>query len=421
MQRNEVKTSIDGLEIGMFVSRLERPWIETPFTADGMLIHSHADIEKLRKYAAFVYVDVDEGPAPETRHCVSVTPRELTLEGEEPDPVVPFKKKNKNEYARLRKVSYEIERSFAEELETAKQIKSSLEKNLKKVLYDHDEGRLPDIDLLKEGVEACVGSIIRNPSAFSLLVQLEKSGEYAYNHALSTSVSCARFGRHLGLDRKDIENLALGGMLLDIGQIKLPAELLHKPEKITRSESKIIEQHVDFSIRLLTKTRSVPMKVMRMIATHHERCDGSGYPLGLSDKQIPVFGRVAGIADSYDAMTTNRSNHKQAMSPNEAISELYSLRDKTFQAELVEQFIQAVGLYPTGSLVELNSGEVGVVLELNQQKRLCPTIMKILDSNKQPLKKFQTLDLSAITGGNLKVHRALPYGAFGIQLNKLFS
>ena len=420
MERKEVKTSIDGLEIGMFVSRLEKPWIETPFSLEGMLIHSQDDIDKLRKYSSFVYVDTEAGPTPDPKYWVSVPKQKLTLDGEEPDPVVPFKKKTKSDYAKLKRAFYEIETSFEEELETAKEIKARLERDLKKVLFDLSAGDELDIDLLKQGIEASVGSIIRNPSAFSLLVQLEKSDEYSYSHALSTSIWCAQFGRHLGLDRKDIENLALGGMLLDIGKIKLSSELLHKPDKITRSELEEIRLHVDHSIRLLSKTKSVPMKVMRMIATHHERADGSGYPEGLADKQIPIFGRIAGIVDSYDAMTTIRPHYKEVMSPNDAINELYNLRGKIFQAELVEQFIQTVGLYPTGSLVELNSGAVAVVLEVNDLKRLYPTVMMILDTEKQPLQEFETVDLSSMMSSGVKVHKALPYGAFGIQLDELF-
>ena len=209
-------------------------------------------------------------------------------------------------------------------------------------------------------------------------------------------------------------------MLLDIGKVKLPVELLHKQEALSPEEHELIQQHVDHSVRILANTKSVPHKVLRMIATHHERADGSGYPSSLRNKDIPIFGRIAGIVDSYDAMTTIRPYASNTYSPNDAINELYHLRDKTFQAELVEQFIQTVGLYPTGSLVELNSGAVGVVLEVNDLKRLYPTVMIILDKDKQPLDEFETMDLSSENQAGLQVEKALPHGSFGIQLDQLF-
>jgi len=155
-----------------------------------------------------------------------------------------------------------------------------------------------------------------------------------------------------------------------------------------------------------------------MVATHHERADGSGYQLGITNDKIPLFGRIAGIVDSYDAMTTQRVHTEKTLNPHEAITELYNMRGKQFQAELVEQFIQTVGLYPTGSLIELNTGEVGVVTEINDLKRLYPTIVLLLDNNKQPNDDFHTIDLSQASG--MKVEKGLESGAYGIKMDELF-
>ncbi len=157
-----------------------------------------------------------------------------------------------------------------------------------------------------------------------------------------------------------------------------------------------------------------------MVATHHERADGSGYPQGLSNNEIPLFGRIAVIVDSYDAINS-RHVHGQgrAKSPHEAISELYELRGSKFQTELIEQFIQAVGLYPTGSLVELNTGEVGAVVAINGLRRLRPTVILLLDKNKEPLPEFIMTDLSKIND-SIAVVRGLPVGSYGIDMNELF-
>ena len=292
--------------------------------------------------------------------------------------------------------------------------------NIKKVLHGLQKGKSLDLELVKEGVQATVDSIIRNPSAFSLLVQLEKADDYLYSHSLGTSVWCAQFGRHLGLERSEINNLALGGMLLDIGKVKLPNNLLHKKGVLSPEDWGLIKTHVDSSVKILAETKSVHPAVLRMVATHHERFDGSGYPEGIENDAIPIYGRIAGIVDSYDAMTTVRPHNDNAYTPHEAINELYHCRNTFFQTELIEQFIQTVGLYPTGSLVEFDTGEVGVVLEVNDLKRLLPTVMLILDKDKQPMEEFVTINLSSQKNTNLVVKKALPLGSYGIKMEQLF-
>lgn len=417
----EVKTTIDALEVGMFVSRLDRPWIDTPFVLEGLRIKSRDDIEGLRKYTSFVFVDTEQGLTPDPEHWVSISPDEIQME-DEAEVVIKFKEKKhdeESEYGQLRKTFYEIETEFEAEFQQAKGIKERIEKDFQKVLADMGKGKNLDVAMLKDGIHAAVTSIIRNPSAFALLIQLEKSNEYAYSHALSSSIWCAHFGRHLGFEISEIEELALGGMLLDLGKIKLPPELLNKTEKITPAEASLIHKHVDYSVRLLSKSQGISTNVMRMVATHHERANGKGYPQGLENKDIPIYGRIAGIVDSYDAMTTPRPYRSRTLSPNEAINELYKLRDASFQGELIEQFIQTVGLYPTGSLVELTSGAVAIVLEVNDLKRLYPTVMIVLDRDKQPVEDFETVNLAENRTG-LMVAKALPTGAFGINIEELF-
>ncbi len=420
MSDNELKTSIDGLRVGMYVTRLERPWLETPFPLQGLHIESEKDIEMLRRYTSYVYVDATRGPSPSVEYWITGDSVQLRLQDSELPPIEAFKSKSDNEYTKLKKCFYEIKSSFEQEFRNAKEIQQKINSSLKKILNDLQQGKSLDIELVKEGVEATVGSIIRNPSAFALLVQIEKSDKYIYSHALGTSVWCAQFGRHLGLERKDINNLALGGMLLDIGKVKLPSALLNKKDTLSPEECTFIQKHVDYGVKILAKSKAVPPAVLRMVATHHERADGSGYPQGLDNDLIPIYGRIAGIVDSYDAMTTHKPYSEVVFTPHEAIHELYNCRDTIFQTELIEQFIQTVGLYPTGSLVECNSGEVGIVLEVNDLKRLFPTVMLVLDQNKQPMKEFKKINLSKHKNSSLKVVKGLPYGAHGIKMDQLF-
>ncbi len=421
----EVKTTVEALEVGMYVSRLDRPWIDTPFDLEGIRIYSKNDIESLKKYTAFVFVDTEKGPTPDPEHWLSISAEDMLFQSNDAKAVVSVninktpKKKKINELKKLRKTFYKIESEFEEELKESKEIKQRIEHDFKKVLTDLNKGENLDIDALKDGLHAAVSSIIRNPSAFALLAQLEKANEYSYSHALSTSIWCAQFGRHLGFEVAEIEELALGGMLLDLGKSKLPPELLDKNSQITAEEGELIKKHVDYGVRILSKTPGISRNVMSMVATHHERASGKGYPQGLMNDQIPIYGRIAGIVDSYDAMTTSRPYSDVTFSPNDAINELYNLRENSFQGELVEQFIQTVGLYPTGSLVELSSGAVAIVLEVNDLKRMYPTVMIVLDQMKRPLAEFETVNLADERTG-LMVKKGLQAGAFGIKSEELF-
>lgn len=415
MTVKEVKTSIAGLEIGMFVSRLDRPWIETPYLMEGMLIESADEIKKLSKFCSYVYVDVEQGLSPKARYWDVGNEDEMSLSsGGVPD----SGKQSDNEFTQYRQCIYETTTELEEELKSSKIIYDDVSEKTLAVFEDLKKGKKLDIVSLKRGVKATVDSILRNPSAFMLLVQLRKSDNYSYSHALGTSVWCAQFGRHLGLKLEDINTLALGGMLLDVGKIELPESLSKNTSLFTADDIDLYKRHVTLGVKLLTKSADIDRSILQMVASHHERADGSGYQLSISNDKIPLFGRIAGIVDSYDAMTTEKAHKAKTLNPHEAITELYNMRGKQFQAELVEQFIQTVGLYPTGSIVELNTGEVGVVTEINDLKRLYPTIVLLLDNNKQPYDDFHTVVLSDVSG--MKVAKGLEPGAYGIKMDELF-
>jgi len=199
----------------------------------------------------------------------------------------------------------------------------------------------------------------------------------------------------------------------------LPENLINKSSKYSTNDIEVIKYHVSRGIGLLKESsENFERPLLEMIATHHERADGSGYQLGLTNDKIPLFGRIAGIVDSYDAMTSKRIYSEKTLTPHDAMNELYKLRGIKFQEELVEQFIQTVGLYPTGSLVELNTGEVGVIMEINDLQRLYPTVMLLLDSNKSPYDEFTTVNLSKVEG--MKVAKGLESGAYGVKMEELF-
>ena len=426
--KTEIKVVVEGLAVGMFVSRLDRPWMETPFLVQGFDIKSRDDIEALREHCNYVYVDVDKGITPDSHYLV----KDETSRSEGKETHV--RRYTKSELTRLKnnpdagleKIKYKITAEFETELEKAKQIYTDLHGALKQVMADLKEDKGLDLAPVKQVVAAMTESIIRNPAAMMWVISLRKINDNNYSRPLGNSVWCTTFGRHLELDQESIESLALGGLLLDIGKVRLADELLQKNGVLSASEKHQMEMHVYLGVKLLEESmksspgEGLPVDVVNMVATHHERADGSGYPQGLLNNKIPLFGRIAGIVDSYDAMT-NQSMHVngEPMTPHEAITELYELRNNKYQPELIEEFIKAVGLYPTGSLVELNTGEVGAVVAVNGPGRLRPSMVLLLDKSKEVLSRFASLDLSNASR-DVSVARGLAFGAFDIDMDKLF-
>ena len=408
----EVRISVRGLTRGMFVSRLDRPWLETNFPLQGLRLDSDDQVLALMRICAHVWIDTHAGAAPDLRHLA-------------PLPAVPRNREVREspELKRLYRHDWQLEAQVEDELPRAETAHVALKALVTEVMGDLRKGRRLDLDQLRAGVQAMIDSVLRNPAALAWLKELKRRDDYTYHRAMGSSIWAASFGRHLGLIREELEDLALGGLLCDVGKACLPPELLAKKTPLNADEAILVRRHVQHSLDIVTCTPGASTRVIEIVATHHERHDGSGYPHALRGDQIPIFGRIMGVVDSYDAMTSVRP-YAPSLSPHQAVAELYDQRDRQFQAEIVEQFIQACGIYPTGSLVELTSGEVGVVIEVHSLKRLRPRVMVLLDGDKQPLPEFRIVDLGTLDASarepSLAVKCGLPLGAYGIDGDELF-
>ena len=405
-EMREVRISVQGLVLGMFVSRLDRPWLDSPFPLEGLSLDSEADVTRLQRICSHVWVDTLRGVSPDVRYIEF----ELPVSRSE-------------EYERLRKTEWQVTSEFRTELKQAEQVHASLEAGVAEVMQDLQEGKRLDVERLQDGVEAMIDSILRNPSAFTWLREMKYRDTYTYQHALGCAIWSASFGRHLGLDRSELRTLALGGLLSDIGKSRLPPELLSKEPPLSPEEVEQVRAHVRNGLEILQDVPRLSPETVEIVATHHERHDGSGYPNGLKGAQIPMFGRIVGLVDSYDAMTAIRP-YAENRSPHAAVSELYRHRGTLFQAELVEQFIQHCGIYPIGTLVELTNGTVGVITEVHSLKRLRPRVMLLLGPDKTPLAKFREVNLIHVEldddGAPLRIKRGLPSGAYGLDPVELF-
>ena len=379
MDKREQKVSVGDVTVGMYVSRLDRPWLETRYLFQGFRIETASDIEELRCQCEYVYVDPDKGvTAARTLETQTI-------------------RREKDKYAHVfQPVSthpvYPVITSLEEEVVASRESRGTVITVVTDILDEVRAGHSVKLETVRESVSGMIASIIRNPDAFFLLSQLKDKDNYAYSHCVDASGLAVAFGCHLGFSRQELENLAVGVLLCDIGKLQLPDELLKKPGRLSDSEYELVRRHVEFGAQMVREMKGSNEDIISVVMHHHERHDGKGYPHQVPGHLIPVNGRIAALVDCYDAITSERA-YSQAVSAYDAINMIYEWRDKDFQADMVEQFIQCIGLYPTGTIVELSSGEVGVVISQNRVRRLKPKVMLVLDKRKVAYEFNPVLDL----------------------------
>ncbi len=289
---------------------------------------------------------------------------------------------------------------------------------LQELATDIWAGHPVEVARVEEVVDEMVESMVRNPDALMWVARLREQDITTYGHGLMVAVYLVAFGRHLGFPRAELAQLGTIGLLLDIGKIRLPRELLEKQGQLTPAEFKAIKGHVKLGLDILSATPNWPPAVIEGIAQHHERMNGSGYPQGLAAEQIGIYGRMAGIGDCFAALTKSRP-YADAVSSYEALRSITSWGGDYFHAPLTEQFVQAIGVFPVGSLVELSTGEVAVVVSHNKVRRLKPRVLLLTSPDKTPSAYPVMVDLlyDPLLGGDEPafIRRSLPADAYGLN------
>ncbi len=414
MQIEERQVQVHELRIGMFVSRLDRPWTETPFPLQGFLILNTAQIERIAEYCESVWIDVEKsGPAEPVSALQTLSP--------DANPVLAMKMR---EGSWLGAVEYPRQATVEEELPLATAAFQNVSERATEILDTLRSGGNVSREQISAAVEPVVASLVRNPDAFFWLETLRKRDDYAYAHAINCCALAAAFGRYLGFPEMVLHDLATGGMLLDIGMTRVPADLLQRAGPLGAEEMRRVREHVEEGLKLYDDSGFGNEDVRTMLRTHHERFDASGYPTGVPIRHIPLLGRIAGIVDSFDAMTSVRP-FRPALSRAAALQVLYRERGHLYQPELVEQFLQCLGVYPVGTLVELSTGEVGIVMAQNPTRRLRPKLMLLTNADKRLRDNFLSLDLLTMRYGEVEdsdVHivRSLDPGAYGLEPTELY-
>ncbi|MGA2080028.1 MAG: HD-GYP domain-containing protein [Holophaga sp.] len=394
------KVSKADLRLGMFIHDLNCGWMEHSFLRNRFMLRKDQDLQKiLESEITEVYIDTIKGidcpDAPtEAEVQAELTARMLDT----PQPMPPRGART----------------SHQEELGFAKRIQKEANKVIKDVLGDVRLGKQIQVERVHPVVEQITESILRNQGTLVSLCRIREGDTYTFMHSVSVCTLLVTFARYLELDPEIIHEAGMGGMLHDLGKMRVPDHILNKPGKLSDEEFAIMKNHVVLGLEVLRQTPGVSQTVVQVAGEHHERFEGNGYPERIKGQAISQLGQMAAIVDVYDALTSNRIYHRR-MEPPAALTKLFEWSDHHFDSELVQHFIQAIGIYPVGSLVRLDSRRLAVVTEQGAQGLLFPkvrVVYDILHGRKIPPKD---LDLSGPeSGGDVIVTNEDP-DAWGIN------
>lgn len=407
------KVAVHDLEVGMFVSDLDRPWHQTPFPIQGFHIRSQDDIRALVSHCKWVMVDVAE-----TRESKAVKGSAKPAFGRS------VSKRGGREQLQLpplairEPVTYETVTTLKKEMKTSKRLLDDMDVALDQLFKTLRDDGVPDLRPIAAITSKMVSSVVRQPDALLWLSRTRSHDSFLYRHALNTSVWALVCGRHLGLNEGLLNHLGLGCLLTQVGKTALPADLLAQEGQLNADEYSLYRGYVTRGVAMLENT-GLSRAVLSVVQGHRERHNGSGFPEGVRGDRIPLLAKVAGIAEFFESLIAPRA-HSEPMTPAKAVTLLYEMRNIEFQEDLVENFIQAIGIYPTGSLVQLSDGQRGIVVSHSPERRLWPRVMVMTDSDARPLKTAKIIDLARFNEGReasdtVSIRDCLPHGTEGLD------
>lgn len=418
---------VEFLRLGVFVAELDRPWLGTPFLLQGFLIDDEAQIRQLQALCRLVYVDRRRSIGDQYVAMIRERDRRrLALGALDDDEFLAVARRLRagmaDDEAR-RKARPLGETGLEEELLYSAPVIEDVQRTLATIRETISSGATVDLARVCDLVDELAAGVERNPDAMLWLTRLKATDQYSYDHAIDVSVLLMVFGRFLGLGRDAVGELGRAGLMQDIGKIHVSSDILVKEEPLSDVEFREIQSHVASSLELLVGQSGFSRTVLSIVAEHHERYDGSGYPRSIGLERISLAAEMSGLVDTYCAMTRDRV-FSPAISSQGALEAICRLRDVKFRDAIVDQFVQCVGLYPIGTLVELNSAEVAIVIEQNRVLRERPRLMVLLSADKSLMSRPKYLNLMqspvAPGGDPYRVVKALPPNAHGIDPAEFF-
>lgn len=374
------KVKVSDLSPKMYIHDLNCAWIDHPFLRNRFMIESGFDIEKIAAYGIRdVYIDTDLGL--DVADAPSAEEVHQELEN------------------RLQDIGQTLKRapqkqiSLQEELSQARIVYREANTIVQSTLLDCRLGKQVELEKLEPIVSSIAESIFRNSDAIVSLLRLKRADKYTFQHSVAVGTLLISFCRALEMEREIIEQAGIGGLLHDIGKMKIPDHILNKPGKLDEDEFEIMKKHVTLGCVLLENSAGISPIAIGVAAEHHERYDGSGYPYGLKGDEISRFGQMASIVDVYDALTSNRI-YRSGSEPTEVLKKLLEWSDHHFNMHLVHQFIRTIGIYPVGTLVKLESGFIAVVIEQHHEDLLHPKVRMVFNSRSHSYVRPRDFDLS---------------------------
>ncbi len=398
-----IEMNVNQLQLGMYVSKLDRPWLETNFPFQGFALTSPTDIEEVQRQCDYVYIDVEKQLQLKfsDNNTSSTTYPKNWIENSTPPP-----KKT----------------SFIEEISDAESVYHDTSDLVKSFMEDVTIGKAINVEIAKKAVSKCVHSILNSPDALMWLTQLKSRDEYTSQHSMNVCVFSIALGRQLNLPEPELKNIGLCGMMHDMGKLKIPLEILNKPGRFDAAELAIMQSHPTLGLQLLVSDKATPHCVLNAVYGHHERMDGKGYPRGLFANEIHLYTRIVTIADMYDAISSDRV-YKKGKTHLESIHILTEMSGTQLDSSLVRKFIESLGIYPPGNIVEMSTGEVAVIIETNQTRRLRPKITLLL-SNRKRIVKPRLIDLTKIDrdskGNDYVIKRMVRAEEHNINIKQLY-
>jgi putative nucleotidyltransferase with HDIG domain len=397
LKKIQVKT--DSLRIGMYVSELDKPWQDSSFAFQGFPINTTEELETLREECNWVFVDFPSDKA------YQVYLQSIAASDDEV-------KKNNSPANDLDSLRQELPRA-KENFEKS----SRMVKNIMQSIIRDEEFELEPV---QKAVEECVDSILHNPDALILLSNIKNADEYTAEHCLRVAIMSIAFSKFLGLNIEELYAVGIGAMLHDVGKMRVPGAILNKPGKLSPAEYDIMKDHAVEGFNILKDKKLLSAGVIDIAYSHHERVDGEGYPRKLLAHQISRYAKIVSIVDTFDAVTSERV-YSPAQSPSHAFKVLLDNADKQFDATLAEKFVEWMGVYPVGSIVEMQTGELGLVIKVHYEKKLKPRVLLVTDEEKQ--KGYQkVVDLARMSvhssGRAYQIKTVHANGSFDIDLKE---
>lgn len=397
-----MKVSVQDLKVGMYVSELDRPWMETNFLFQGFELVNQEDIKAVQAQCEFVYVDSIKTKSTVTKTVARDTPyTKGWLEDKKP----PAKRS-----------------SFEAEFENSEHVYQQASTVVKSFMQEVALGKSINVEIAKKVVAECVNSVLNAPDALMWLTQLKKQDEYTSQHSMNVCILAITLGRQINLSEKELNEVGLCGMMHDMGKMRVPLEVLNKPSRLTPEELKQMNSHTTLGWKLLLSSSGMYSGAIDVAYSHHERLDGKGYPRGLSEEQIIPYAKIVAIVDMYDAITSDRV-YQKGRTHLEAISIMTQEGGTHLDLNLTVKFIESLGIYPPASLVEMSNGEVAVVVEVHQKQKIKPKVIFLLDENKQPQKE-RLVDLALVNvddfGVPYRIKKIVLADEYNIDLNKYY-